>query len=167
MYASLGKYYLRMFADGAKPSLVLAYGRAQLHEGFRASILSEAASPADATEDDETDARDAAGRACAAWIADDRRKAFLAEIGAGTIDQALLAALPSRYAALRLLGLWPRIVANSAHSGGVRDRLHLFLHPGNMYHWALNPPRKWAPKIPHFVSGIHGPASVCNCRLAP
>jgi CRISPR-associated endonuclease/helicase Cas3 len=52
----------------------------------------------------------------AAWIADDRRKAFLAEIGVGTIDQALLAVLPSRHAMLRLLGLSQRVlIVDEAH----------------------------------------------------
>ena len=46
-----------------------------------------------------------ASGACAEWIADDRRRAFLADIGAGTIDQAALAVLPSRYQSLRLFGL--------------------------------------------------------------
>jgi CRISPR-associated endonuclease/helicase Cas3 len=39
------------------------------------------------------------------WLADGRKKALLAELGVGTIDQALLAVLQSKHAALRLLGL--------------------------------------------------------------
>lgn len=39
------------------------------------------------------------------WLSDGRKRALLAELGVGTIDQALLAALQSRHAALRLLGL--------------------------------------------------------------
>jgi CRISPR-associated endonuclease/helicase Cas3 len=39
------------------------------------------------------------------WLADGRKKALLAEMGVGTVDQALLAALQSGHAALRLLGL--------------------------------------------------------------
>ena len=51
-----------------------------------------------------------ASSACAAWIADDRRRAFLADAGAGTIDQALLAVLPCRHQSLRLLGLSRRVL---------------------------------------------------------
>jgi CRISPR-associated endonuclease/helicase Cas3 len=52
-------------------------------------------------EQDET-----AGPAyCAAWLADNRKKSCLAAVGVGTVDQTLLAVLPSRYQALRLLGL--------------------------------------------------------------
>jgi CRISPR-associated endonuclease/helicase Cas3 len=39
------------------------------------------------------------------WLSDGRKKALLAELGVGTIDQALLAILQSKHAALRLLGL--------------------------------------------------------------
>ena len=51
-----------------------------------------------------------ASAACAAWIADDRRRAFLADAGAGTVDQALLSILPSRHQSLRLLGLMRRVL---------------------------------------------------------
>ena len=47
---------------------------------------------------------------CAAWIADDRRLAFLADVGAGTVDQTLLAILPSRHQSLRLAGLMRRVL---------------------------------------------------------
>ncbi|MFX8972807.1 hypothetical protein ABTN24_20165, partial [Acinetobacter baumannii] len=53
---------------------------------------------------------------CAAWLADDRRKAFLADVGAGTIDQALLAVLPSKHQALRLAGLAEQVlIVDEAH----------------------------------------------------
>ncbi|WP_292366556.1 CRISPR-associated helicase Cas3' [Methanoculleus sp. UBA208] len=41
----------------------------------------------------------------AAWLADNRKKALLAQVGVGTIDQALLGILPVRHQSLRLLGL--------------------------------------------------------------
>lgn len=40
-----------------------------------------------------------------AWLADNRKKALLAQIGVGTIDQALLGILPVRHQSLRLFGL--------------------------------------------------------------
>jgi CRISPR-associated endonuclease/helicase Cas3 len=46
-----------------------------------------------------------ASHAAAAWLADGRKKALLAELGVGTIDQALLAVMQSKHSALRLLGL--------------------------------------------------------------
>lgn len=58
------------------------------------------------------------GRAsCAAWIADDRRKRMLADVCVGTVDQALMAALPVKYAALRLFGLMGKLlVLDEVHS---------------------------------------------------
>lgn len=39
------------------------------------------------------------------WLADNRKKALLAQVGVGTIDQALLGILPVHHQSLRLLGL--------------------------------------------------------------
>ena len=49
---------------------------------------------------------------CAAWVALDRGRAFLADVGAGTVDQALLGVPPSRHAALLLFGLAQRALIN-------------------------------------------------------
>ncbi len=115
MYGRLAQAYGRMFAAASHPSLVLAHGRRMLDPRFTDSILAPAA---DADRSDGPDAADLPASAqCAAWIADDRRKAFLAEIGVGTIDQALLAVLPSRHAMLRLFGLSQRVlVVDEAHA---------------------------------------------------
>jgi CRISPR-associated endonuclease/helicase Cas3 len=60
---------------------------------------------------------DESGATCAAWIADSRRKAFLAHVGVGTIDQALLGVLPSKFQALRLWGLADRVlIVDEAHA---------------------------------------------------
>jgi CRISPR-associated endonuclease/helicase Cas3 len=65
----------------------------------------------------ETPADLTASAACAAWIADDRRKAFLADVGVGTVDQALLGVLPTRFQSLRLWGLSDRVlIIDEAHS---------------------------------------------------
>ncbi len=50
-------------------------------------------------------------------MADDRRRALLAEIGVGTIDQALLGILPTRFATLRLFGVTDRVlIVDEAHA---------------------------------------------------
>jgi CRISPR-associated endonuclease/helicase Cas3 len=114
IYARLGTAYRRLFAAEGKPSLVLAHGRRALHAGFTGSILDAAA---DSRGDSAEPADQTAGAQCAAWIADDRRKAFLAEIGVGTLDQAIMAALPTRHAPLRLLGLSRRVlIVDEAHA---------------------------------------------------
>ena len=91
----------RLFAD--RPSLSLVHGRSYLHSGFRTLV---------GAEDDPTPE---AG--CARWLADDRRRSLLAEIGVGTIDQALMGVLPTRFSTLRLFGLTDRIlIVDEAHA---------------------------------------------------
>ena len=47
---------------------------------------------------------------CSAWLSDNLKKALLAAVGVGTIDQALLSILPSRHQCLRLFGLMDKIL---------------------------------------------------------
>ena len=123
MYRRLASCYRRLFAMDKTPSLILAHGAAQLHEGFCNSLLDTDSPPCApppsencAPHQDEAEG-DEAGAACAAWLADDRRKAFLADIGVGTIDQALLAILPAKYQSLRLFGLADRVlIVDEAHA---------------------------------------------------
>lgn len=104
--------------DGSRPapSLVLAHGQQRLHDEFRSTVLG-GENVVDATDrtgsEDELDST----VACAAFLADDRRAALLADVGAGTIDQAMLAALPSRFNTMRLLGLAEKVlVIDEAHA---------------------------------------------------
>ncbi len=94
----------RLF-DGV-PSLALAHSRRAMHDGFRQAL-----------DAGEPPATESGAPVCARWIADDRRKAFLAELGVGTIDQALQAVLPTRFNTLRLWGLADRVVVvDEAHA---------------------------------------------------
>lgn len=114
MYERLRESYRRLFAEDATPSLVLAHGRRALNAGFTSSILDGAPERDEETAETRGDESSAT---CAAWIADDRRKAFLAHIGVGTIDQAILGVLPSRHQSLRLWGLADRVlVIDEAHA---------------------------------------------------
>jgi len=109
MYQRLGKgeppVYTRLFQGGRPPSLALAHGRADLVADFHQSIL-----PLDTDEPAYGDGSVPAGPRCNAWLADNRKKALLAEVGVGTIDQALLAVLASRHQSLRLLGLLGKVL---------------------------------------------------------
>ncbi len=114
MFERMGDAYRRIFDAGAVPSLVLAHGKRHLNEGFTASLL---ASTASSHESSAEAAGDQSSASCSAWIADDRRKAFLAHVGVGTIDQAILGVLPSRHQSLRLWGLSDRVlVIDEAHA---------------------------------------------------
>lgn len=112
-YDRLAGIYRRLYAEGERPSLVLAHGRAALHDGFAASILhlSGRQAKSGAAEDADSAAESAA------WLASEGRKALLADIGVGTIDQALLAVLPARHQALRLTGLAGKVlIIDEAHA---------------------------------------------------
>ncbi len=101
MYDRLSLAYRKLFTDNSIPSLVLAHSARHLSGAFRKSIL---------VQDGRTDysygkGEDSATALCSSWIADNRKKSLLADVGVGTLDQALLAVLPSRHQSLRLLGL--------------------------------------------------------------
>ena len=107
MFDRLGPAVRQLFAPEANPSLALAHGARSLHGGFRAARANWGRTEAPYGNGGEADI--AASTACAEWIADDRRRTFLADAGAGTVDQALLAVLPARHQSLRLLGLAYRV----------------------------------------------------------
>ena len=95
----LGRLY------SGRPTLALAHGRARQSEAFRALVGAEARSEDSAT--------------CTPWLADDRRRALLATVGVGTIDQALLSVLPTRHAPLRHFALSSKIlVVDEVHELG-------------------------------------------------
>lgn len=108
MHERLRAVYQHLFTSGERPSIVLAHGRRELSRAFRDDVLAWGG---------EEEGEDPAGPACAAWIADDRRKSFLADIGVGTVDQCFLGALPTRYAMLRMFGLSRQVlVVDEAHA---------------------------------------------------
>jgi CRISPR-associated endonuclease/helicase Cas3 len=114
MYGRLSTAYRRLYQSQDRPSLALAHGAAKLHDAFRQSVVPIDDPQAATAADDD---RDGARAACAAWLADTRRKAFLADVGVGTIDQALLAVLPAKFQSLRLLGLARKVlIVDEAHA---------------------------------------------------
>jgi len=115
MYRRMAASYRRLFTEGARPSLALAHGHAALDPMFTASILADAVEDSAARATDE--ASESAGAQCAAWLAQDGRQALLAQVGVGTIDQALLSVLPVRHAPLRQRGLAGKVlVIDEAHA---------------------------------------------------
>ncbi len=93
----------RMFQT--PPNLTLAHGRAAHSTAFRQLRQHRAAQ------------EDSPG--CTDWLADNRRRALLSQVGVGTIDQALLSVLPTRYATLRHYGLASKIlIVDEVHEMG-------------------------------------------------
>jgi CRISPR-associated endonuclease/helicase Cas3 len=106
MYSRLAKAYMNFYEAGSKPSLILAHAASALSDEFSDSIMPVNLHP----EKNYGDNTISAGAHCNQWLADNRKKALLADIGVGTIDQALLAILPSRHQSLRLLGLLNKVL---------------------------------------------------------
>ncbi len=102
MFSRVANHYQKMLSgeDGKQPSIVLAHGAREMNDLFREAVLSSSLT------DTAYDSTDTTGTAqCNQWLADSRKKALLAPVGVGTIDQALMAVLPRRHQSLRLLGL--------------------------------------------------------------
>ncbi len=87
-----------------RPSLGLSHGRARQNRQFQRILGSDGSDPGEPVT-------------CGQWLADDRRRILLADIGVGTIDQTLMAVLPTRFNTLRLWALSNRIlIVDEAHS---------------------------------------------------
>ena len=99
MFARAEAVMGRLFAQ---PKLALAHGRARLSVPFQGLVDRPTISDEDVT--------------CTPWLADDRRRALLADIGVGTVDQALLGVMPTRYSTVRMWGLASKIlIVDEAH----------------------------------------------------
>ncbi len=105
MYERLGDVYSKFYTDQTTPSLVLAHGARDLSLRFRQSILPKTEPVEENYDRSSKEGLPPAATHCSQWLADSRKKALLAELGVGTIDQALLGVLPVRHQSLRLLGL--------------------------------------------------------------
>ncbi len=102
MLARVEKVATELFSG--RPSLGLSHGRARQNAQFQAILGNDGSDPGEPVT-------------CGQWLADDRRRILLADIGVGTIDQALLAVLPTRFNTLRLWALSNRIlIVDEAHS---------------------------------------------------
>lgn len=107
MFDRLALAYRSLFQASSHPSLALAHGRALLDERF-VSVLA----PDDALDSAvlKKDREQAAEICCSAWLGSETRRALLAQVGVGTIDQALMAVLPVRFATVRQAGLAGKVL---------------------------------------------------------
>ena len=106
IYGRLSESYRALFGHDNTPSLILAHGASGLSDDFVESIAFEHQHPDHSYRADDV----RASVYCNAWLADNRKKALLAEVGVGTVDQALLGVLPTRHQSLRLLGLADKVL---------------------------------------------------------
>jgi len=113
MYDRMGEVYSKLFLAGEQPSLLLAHGSRHLSEKFRNSFLEINA--ADLTQNGEKEL--SVSVQCSQWLADSSKKALLADVGVGTLDQVLLGILPARHQSLRLFGLNKKVlIVDEVHS---------------------------------------------------
>ena len=87
----------RFFAPKAHAQVTLAHGRSSSRERLRARYRTRA----------ELEQGDPG---CLEWTARSSKRALLADVGVGTIDQALLGALKARHATVRLAGLHGKLL---------------------------------------------------------
>ena len=105
MYDRMIKVYERFYRPGEpRPSLILSHSARHLSKSFQQSLLAAQAGDSHYGEEESIVAQ------CNRWLADNRKKALLADVGIGTIDQALLAVMPARHQSLRLLGLVGKVL---------------------------------------------------------
>lgn len=115
MYERLGNLHQRFYAAISNPSFVLAHGARELNETFVKAIAAEQPGDRDYAADDMT-----ATTRCNRWLADSRKKSLLADVGVGTIDQALMGLLPFRHQTLHLYGLARKVL--------IVDEVHAYDH---------------------------------------
>lgn len=106
MFHRLSLAYRALFTDQSRPSLVLAHGARHMSEDFNHSLWDEENQGQESYERQEP----AASSSCNHWYADSRKKSLLAEVGVGTLDQLLMAAMPFNHQSLRLLGLYGKLL---------------------------------------------------------
>ncbi|WP_179957522.1 CRISPR-associated helicase Cas3' [Exilibacterium tricleocarpae] len=112
LYERLQQQYEALYEPEPKPSLVLAHGATNLSGAFTESIGLPLG-----PEDQGEPAVHSATSWCNAFYADNKKKALLANVGVGTVDQALLAILQTRHQSLRLFGLLGKVlVLDEVHS---------------------------------------------------
>jgi CRISPR-associated endonuclease/helicase Cas3 len=106
MYKRLEKSYKKLFEGNLLPSLVLSHGASKLSEEFRKAV-----NLGKHRLDEDYDKQDRSiSSLCTEWLANSNRKAFLADVGIGTIDQALSSVLYCKFQALRLFGMSRKVL---------------------------------------------------------
>ncbi len=107
MFDRLASAYRGLFQPSSHPSLALAHGRARLDERFVSVVAPDDHVDGMSVQAERTDAAEIC---CSAWLGSEARRALLAQVGVGTIDQAFMAVLPVRFATIRQAGLAGKIL---------------------------------------------------------
>ena len=109
MFGRAQHMYKSLFLANESASLVLSHSGRDLDHRFK-QLLKQTSSTADSmVQPNELDV-DTAAASCTAWLADGNKRALLAQVGVGTIDQALQAILMNRHQSLRMFGLFGKVL---------------------------------------------------------
>jgi CRISPR-associated endonuclease/helicase Cas3 len=175
MFDRIAKSYRAMFEDLPKPSIVLVHGRRSLVEGF-VNLPGGLGHDDESGSEPDDPSTTTASAFCADWIRRSAKQAFLAQVGAGTIDQALLAVLPARHQSLRLHGLSDKVLiideahAYDAYMGKEIETLLRFhaAHGGSaIVLSATLPTQKRSELIRAFRLGAEGPTWTASVMAYP
>ncbi|MFQ5597417.1 MAG: CRISPR-associated helicase Cas3' [Nitrospiria bacterium] len=101
MHRRVRKMYQMLYRDGEQPSLILAHSASRMALDIEKKNI---------RDKEYTQGEQSASQDCTEWLSDGRKKALLAHVGVGTIDQALLGILHNRYQSLRLFGLVRKVL---------------------------------------------------------
>jgi CRISPR-associated endonuclease/helicase Cas3 len=117
MYERMAEVYSCLYEDECRPSLTLSHGSRHLSDTFRNSYRDSLLTVPHNGEISDEDRNE--GKAhCSQWLADSSKKALLADVGVGTVDQILMAGLPIRYQSLRAFGMSQKVL--------IVDEVHAF-----------------------------------------
>jgi CRISPR-associated endonuclease/helicase Cas3 len=105
MYSRIAGYYLRWFREDESPSLILAHGAQRLHNAFQSTVFSDQPKDLNYRAEERS-----ASAVCNQWFADSRKRALLADVGVGTVDQTLMGVLPFRHQSLRVVGMAKKVL---------------------------------------------------------
>ncbi|MEX2445563.1 MAG: CRISPR-associated helicase Cas3' [Alkalispirochaeta sp.] len=103
-----------LFEPGEPPTLVLSHGSRSRSGLFLESI----GTTSNAGPLINQPNREPVAAYCSAWIAQSNKRALLANVGVGTVDQALLSVLPIKHQSLRFYGLAGKVL--------VLDEVHAY-----------------------------------------
>jgi len=101
----------RLFAEPRRVTCVLSHSAREQHSWF--SAMRNRADDADAVPNEE----DTASFWVSEWLGQSNKRALIAQLGAGTIDQCMLGVLRVKHQSLRLLGLQRKVlIIDEVHS---------------------------------------------------
>lgn len=109
MFRRAERAYRQLFRSDQAASLILAHSARNLDDQFKRLLSQSSQTLNEQARLGNSDSQPSAA-SCAAWLADGNKRALIAQVGVGTIDQALQAILLNKHQSLRLYGLFGKVL---------------------------------------------------------